>query len=296
MSGAGSSDGSGSSDGTPLTGGSPSAAGSPPGVRVEREGPDGAVARVTIARPQVRNALDAGAIASLRAHFEEFADEAPNDLRVVVLAGDGPVFCAGADRGWMRAALHLTPAANEADALGLAAMYRAIDMCPVPVIARVQGAALGGGAGLCAVVDIAIAEASAWFSFPETRLGLVPATIAPFVVARLGEGHARALFALGRRFDAVQAMRIGLVHEIADGLDGLDRAVEAALADVLEGGPEATRAAKQLIRDVRGADPAAAADRTARVLALRRASAEGAEGLRAIEEHRPPWWVKRGSG
>jgi len=273
-----------------------STGGSLSGVRVEREGPDGAVARVTIARPEVRNALDAGAIASLRALFERFADEAPGALRAIVLAGDGPVFCAGADLGWMRAALHATPAANEADALGLAAMYGAIDMCPVPVIARVQGAALGGGAGLCAVVDVTIAEAAARFSFPETRLGLIPATIAPFVVARVGEGHARALFVTGRRFDAAEAMRIGLVHQVADGLDGLDRAVETAVTDVLASGPEATRAAKQLIRDLRGADPEAAAERTARALALRRASAEGAEGLRAVEEHRPPSWVTRSAG
>jgi len=274
----------------PTTGGSPSR------VRVERVGPDGAVARVTIARPEVRNALDARAITSLRALFEGFAGEAPGALRAVVLAGDGPVFCAGADLGWMRAALLATPAANEADALGLAAMYAAIDRCPVPVIARVQGAALGGGAGLCAVVDLAIAEAGARFSFPEARLGLIPATIAPFVVARVGEGHARALFATGRRFDAAEAMRVGLVHEVANGLDGLDRAVEARIADVLAGGPEATRAAKQLISDLRGADPDAAAERTARALALRRVSAEGAEGLHAVEEHRPPSWVKGGGG
>jgi methylglutaconyl-CoA hydratase len=273
-----------------------STGGSPSCVRVEREGPDGAVARVTIARPEVRNALDAGAIASLRALFERFADEAPGALRAIVLAGDGPVFCAGADLAWSAARIQATPAANEADALGLAAMYGAIDMCPVPVIARVQGAALGGGAGLCAVVDVTIAEAGAGFSFPEARLGLIPATIAPFVVARVGEGHARALFATGRRFDAAEAMRIGLVHEVADGLDGLDRAVDAAVTDVLAGGPEATRAAKQLIRDLRGADPEAAAERTARALALRRASVEGAEGLRAVEERRPPSWVRRSVG
>ncbi len=270
--------------------------GSPAQVRVEREGPAGSVARVTLARPEVRNALDADAIASLRGVFERFADEGPHALRAVVLAGEGPVFCAGADLAWMRAALTATPAANEADALALAAMYGAIDRCPVPVIARVQGAALGGGAGLCAVVDVAIAESGARFGFPETRLGLIPATIAPFVLARVGEGHARALFATGRRFDAAEALRIGLVHAVADGLDGLDGAVEAAVADVLAGGPEATRAAKQLVRELRGADPEAAAARTAQALAIRRASAEGEEGLRAIEERRPPRWTARGDG
>jgi methylglutaconyl-CoA hydratase len=164
------------------------------------------------------------------------------------------------------------------------------------VIARVQGAALGGGAGLCAVVDVAIADAGARFSFPEVRLGLIPATIAPFVVARVGEGPARALFATGRRFGADEALRIGLVHEVADGPDALDRAVEEALADILAGGPEALRAAKLLIRDLRGADPEAAAERTARALALRRASPEGAEGLRAVEERRPASWVDRSDG
>ncbi len=268
----------------------------PAGVRVEREGPGGAVARVTLARPQVRNALDADVIASLRRVFLDVADEAPLALRVVVLAGDGPVFCAGADLGWMQAALDAEPATNEADALGLAAMYEAIDACPVPVIARVQGAALGGGAGLCAVVDLAIAEAGAVFGFPEVRLGLIPATIAPFVLARVGEGHARALFATGRRFGAAEATRIGLVHEVANGIDGLDLAVEAAVSDVLEGGPEATRAVKRLIRDLRGADPAVWADQTARALALRRASAEAGEGLRAARDRRPASWVRRSPG
>jgi methylglutaconyl-CoA hydratase len=267
-----------------------------PGVRLERSAFGGAVAVVTLARPRVRNALDAIAIATLRSAFEGFAEEPPDALRAVVLAGEGPVFCAGADLGWMRAALDATPAANEADALGLAAMYGAIDTCPVPVVARVHGAALGGGAGLLAVADLVIAEASTRFSFPEARLGLIPATIAPFVVARVGEGHARALFATGRRFDVEDARRIGLVHEIAHGIEALDRAVERALVDILTGGPEATRAAKALIRELRGADPEAAAERTARALALRRASAEGAEGLRAVEEKRPAGWVPRSGG
>lgn len=263
------------------------------GVRVHRTGRGGCVAHVTIARPGVRNALDAGAIAALRAAFEGFAGEPPQALRVVVLAGEGTVFCAGADLGWMRAALESTPAANEADALGLAGMYAAIDACPAPVVARIQGAALGGGAGLCAVADVVIAEAGTRFSFPEVRLGLIPATIAPFVVARIGEGQARALFATGRRFDAAEALRIGLVSEVADGLDALDRAVETAVADVLAGGPEATRAAKALIREVRGLTPEAVADRTARALAARRASAEGAEGLRAVVERRPAAWLEQ---
>jgi methylglutaconyl-CoA hydratase len=263
------------------------------GVRLERSGRGGCIARVTLARPEVRNALDAEAIASLRAVFDAFANESPEALRVVVLAGDGPVFCAGADLGWMRAALAATPAANEADALGLAGMYEAIDACPAPVIARVHGAALGGGAGLLAVSDVAIAEAGTRFSFPEVRLGLIPATIAPFVVARIGEGHARAYFATGRRFDAAEAQRIGLVSEVVDGAAALDPAVASTITDILAGGPEATRAAKKLIRDVRGLTPERVAEQTARALALRRASAEGAEGLRAVEQKRPAGWVTR---
>ena len=163
-------------------------------VRVDRTGPNGAVARVTLTRPDVHNAFNASLIADLRGAFVALAREGPTELRVVVLGGDGPTFCAGADVDWMRAALQLDVEGNEQDAMAMADMLEAIDTCPVPVIARVQGGALGGGAGLCAVADLVIAEAGAKFGFTETRLGILPAVISPFVVARIGETHARALF------------------------------------------------------------------------------------------------------
>ena len=165
-----------------------------PALAVERTGPGDAVARVTLSRPEVHNAFDAGLIAELRTTFAGLAREEPGRLRAVVLAGAGPSFCAGADVSWMRAALSLDVEGNEQDAMAAAEMFEAIDTCPVPVIARVQGAALGGGMGLCAVADIVIAESGTRFGFTETRLGILPAVISPFVIAKIGESAARALF------------------------------------------------------------------------------------------------------
>ena len=165
-----------------------------PALRLVRSGPDGVVAHLTLARPERHNAFDASLIAQLRTAFSGLANEPPERLRVVVLAGDGPSFCAGADIAWMRAALELETEANEQDAMAMAEMFEAIDTCPVPVIARVHGAALGGGTGLCAVSDLVIAESGTRFGFTETRLGILPAVISPFVIAKIGESQARALF------------------------------------------------------------------------------------------------------
>ena len=186
-------------------------------LRVERTGAAGEVARVTLARPEVHNAFDATLIADLRATFAQLARERPTDLRVVVLAGDGPTFCAGADIDWMRAAMALDTEGNEQDAMAMADMFEALDTCPVPVIGSVHGAAIGGGMGLCAVADLVMAKSGARFGFTETRLGILPSVISPFVIAKIGESHARALFPGGRRFDATRAARIGLVHEIVEG-------------------------------------------------------------------------------
>ena len=262
-----------------------------PAVRLERTGPGGAVARVTLQRPDVHNAFDAAIIAELRTAFAILAREDPGALRVVVLAGDGPSFCAGADIAWMRAAMALDVEGNEADAMAMADMFEAIDTCPVPVIARVQGAALGGGTGLCAVADLVIAESGAKFGFTETRLGILPAVISPFVVAKIGESHARALFPGGRRFDAVRAQRIGLVHEVVEGEGALDAAVDAAVDDLLAAGPTAARAAKAIIREVRGLGHGSAKWHTARVIARQRVSAEAHEGFAAFEEKRRPAWA-----
>jgi methylglutaconyl-CoA hydratase len=211
-------------------------------LRLERSGPDGVVARVTLARPEVHNAFDASLIAELRSTFVGLAREDASTLRAVILAGDGPSFCAGADVAWMRAAMALDVEGNEQDAMAMADMFEAVDVCPAPIIARVHGAALGGGMGLCAVADLVIAESGTRFGFTETRLGILPAVIAPFVVAKIGESHARALFPGGRRFDAVRAQRIGLVHELAEGETALDEAVDAAVGDILSAGPTAARA------------------------------------------------------
>jgi methylglutaconyl-CoA hydratase len=242
-------------------------------LRVERDGP---WLRVTLARPERRNAFDAALIAELT---EAFADV--GDARAVVLAGEGESFCAGADVEWMRSSVELSFDENVEDALRLRRMLEAIDSCPAPVVARVQGHALGGGAGLVACADIVIAEDDAQFAFSEVKLGIVPAVISPFVFPRIGTAAARWLFLTGERFDAETALRIGLVHEIAEDLDVV---LERVIAELLSAGPEATRAAKQLIRDRPDGEQAA------RLAAKLRTSSEGQEGLRAFLDKRPAAW------
>jgi methylglutaconyl-CoA hydratase len=259
-------------------------------LRVERTGDSGVVARVWLTRPKVHNAFDATLIAELRSIFAGFNREEPDQLRVVVLGGDGPTFSAGADIDWMRAAMQLDVEGNEQDAMAMADMFEAIDTCPVPVLARVQGAALGGGMGLCAVADVVVAESGARFGFTETRLGILPAVIAPFVIAKIGETHARALFPGGRRFDALRAQRIGLVHEVVEGDDALDLAVDAVIADVLASGPTAVRAAKAIVREVRGLGHGSSKWHTARVIARQRVTDEAKEGFAAFTEKRRPKW------
>lgn len=263
----------------------------PQAVRVDRTGPGGAIAWVTLDRPDAHNAFDATLIAELRAVFSGLTREGPMDLRAVVLAGAGPSFCAGADVAWMRAAAALDVEANEQDAMAMADMFEAVDTCPAPVIARVHGAALGGGVGLCAVADLVIAESGTRFGFTETRLGILPAVISPFVVAKIGESEARALFPGGRRFDAVRAQRIGLVHEVVEGPAALDAAIEAAIRDLLAAGPTAARAAKAIIREIRGLGHGSAKWHTARTIARQRVSTEAREGLAAFGEKRPAAWV-----
>jgi methylglutaconyl-CoA hydratase len=251
---------------------------------------DGSFAHVTLDRPETRNAFDAALIAELRATFDRFATEPADVLRGVVLAGAGPAFCAGADVEWMRAAAGLSIDENERDAAAMQAMYAAIDACPAPVVARVHGAALGGGMGLCAVADIVIATADATFGFTETKLGILPAVISPFVVPKIGESHARALFTTGMRFDAARALRIGLVHEVVPDVAALDARMDALGDELLAAGPTAARAAKALVRELRGLDPTEARRHTVRHIAQQRTSAEGQEGLAAFLEKRHPAW------
>ena len=256
-------------------------------LQVER---DGVVALVTLNRPEVRNAFNAELIAALTEAFEALAAEPAESLRAVMLAGAGSAFCAGADVEWMRAAAGLDEAANEADAGRLATMLETIDTCPAPVVARVHGASLGGGMGLCAVSDVAVATADATFGFTETRLGILPAVIGPFVLPRIGEGNARALFLTGGRFPAERARKIGLVHEVVADEAALDARVAAVLDELLAAGPTAVREAKALIRRLRGQPAAQARALTVAAIARQRTSPEGQEGLSAFLEQRDPSW------
>jgi methylglutaconyl-CoA hydratase len=260
------------------------------GVLVERSG---SVARVVLARPEVRNAFNADLISALTDAFANLADEPADALRVVVLSGAGPVFCAGADVEWMRDAAAMDLDANEADAGRLATMLETIDTCPVPVVARVHGAALGGGMGLCAVSDVVVATAEATFGFTETRLGILPAVIGPYAITKIGEGQARALFLPGSRFDAARAERIGLVHEVVPDEDALDARVGELIDELTAAGPTAVREAKALIRRLRGQPGAQARALTVAAIARQRTSAEGQEGLSAFLEKRDPAWRSR---
>jgi len=251
---------------------------------------DGAVARVTLARPEVHNAFNAKLIDALHDAFMGLASEPPEVLRAVVLAGEGASFCAGADIAWQRAAMALSMAENEADAARLQAMLTAIDECPVPVVARVHGVALGGGMGLCAVADIVLAAAGTSFGFTETKLGIMPAVISPFVLAKIGETHARALFPTGERFDAERAREIGLVHEVLPDVAALDARVEAVVGELLSAGPTAARGAKAAIRDQRGLPRADALALAVERAARQRVSPEGQEGLTAFLDKRAATW------
>ena len=237
---------------------------------------DGNVLRITLTRPDRRNAFDAALIAELS---EAFVDV--GRAQAVVLAGEGPSFCAGADVDWMRASAQLSYDENVADANAMRQMFETIDRCPAPVVCRVQGHALGGGAGLVAAADIAIASPTALFAFSEVKLGIIPAVISPFALAKIGGGHARRYFVTGERFDAATALRIGLVSEVDDDLDG---AVERVVGELLSAGPRAARWAKRLVHE-RPDGP-----ETARWIAERRTSAEGQEGLAAFLDKRRPRW------
>ena len=259
-------------------------------LRVERDGPGGVIARVTLTRPEVRNAFNAELIGELRDAFIGLSGEPPEALRAVVLAGDGGAFSAGADIAWQRAAMALRLEDNEADAARLQAMLAAIDECPVPVVVRAHGAVLGGGMGLCCVGDIVLATADATFGFTETKLGILPAVISPFVLPRIGEGHARALYPTGERFGAERALRIGLVHEVHPDEAVLDARLEAVLREILSAGPTAVREAKAVIRARRRMTDAEFRAHAVGVAARQRVSAEGQEGLGAFLEKRPAAW------
>jgi methylglutaconyl-CoA hydratase len=242
------------------------------------------VLSVTLNRPDVHNAFNEELIAEA---IDLFGGIAARDVRAVVLRGTGPNFCAGADLNWMSRMVHYTREENVRDSAQLAKMYALINECPLPVIGRIQGAAIGGGVGLVAVCDIAVAARDAKFGLSEVKLGIMPAVISPYVIAKIGETHARALFLTGERFDVERALRIGLVHRVADDLDA---AVGETVKQLMTSGPEAVRECKKLIAHVAARELPEAVPYTIEAIAERRVSAEGQGGMGSfLKKEKPPW-------
>jgi methylglutaconyl-CoA hydratase len=255
-------------------------------ISVRREG---AVEHLALNRPSVRNAFDDEMVRELTWWTESVAQDPA--IRVVVLSGHGPVFSAGADLNWMARMIGYTHEQNIEDATDVARLFRALDRLPMPVVGRVQGAAFGGGVGLCAICDIVIAAEDAVFGLTEVKLGIVPAVIAPYVLAKIGRSAARELFLTGARFSAARAERLGLVHAVVPAAE-LDARVHAYVGELLTAAPGAVAAAKTLIAEVARRAPDEAATLTAEAIAVRRTSAEGQEGLRAFLEKRKPSWIE----
>ncbi len=253
-------------------------------LRVETRGRE---VWLTLDRPDVRNALDDRLIAALRDEAHALAARA--DVDVVVLAGVGPAFCAGADLDWMRRMRDYDEARNLEDAVVVADMFHALASLPMPLVARVHGAALGGGAGLLAVSDITIAVESATLGFTEARVGILPATIAPHVIRRIGLAPARTLFLRAHRFTAAEGHRLGLVDEMCPD-DAIDACLAACLEDLARGAASSHRATKALLRQLAPLPDAATRRATAEAIARQRVSDDGQEGLRAFLERRAPSW------
>ena len=246
------------------------------------------VAEVWLNRPEVRNAFNDGVIGELTAAFQTLGADA--DLRAIVLGGHGKAFCAGADLAWMRAMADYSWADNQADAARLAQMLWTVWSCPVPVVGRIHGDCYAGGVGLAAVCDVLVAAEGMHFCLSEARLGLLPATIAPYVIRAMGEQAARRYFVTAERFSAARAQALGFVHEVASA-DALDGVVSEIVTALVANGPAAVKACKQLVKDVAGRPvDAALRDDTARRIADIRASAEGREGVQAFLNKRDPAW------
>lgn len=262
-------------------------------VRVSRD-PRG-VLEIAINRPEVRNAFNEVVIEELAAVFAK--DVGAPEVRAVVLRGEGPVFCAGGDLNWMKKAIHFDYAQNLEDTRRLAHLFGQLNECPKPVIGAVHGAVIGGGVGLASVCDIVIASKETQFSLSEVRLGVVPACIGPFVVAKIGASHARCLFMSAERIPAERAKEIGLVHEVVPDPRALGEAVERTVSRLLEAGPNALAVAKRLVLDLtwpeRRAQFPDPLEYVAKTLSDVRVSPEGLEGARAFLEKRPPAWLKR---
>lgn len=247
-------------------------------LRVETDGP---VGRLTIDRPDVRNSFNDELIHALTEAFMKM----PAHVRVVVLGGEGKAFSAGGDLNWMRKAANYTAQENYEDAFKLTRLFHAMTECPAPIIARIQGAAFGGGCGLVAASDIGVATRNAMFAFSEVKLGLVPATISTFVLPKIGHGHARALFTTGMPFDAERALRIGLVHDVVEEAQ-LDEKVEEYVGHILKSGPHAVSTSKKLAIHGPYND-----NEAAKLLAQARSSEEGHEGVAAFLDKRPASYV-----
>lgn len=255
-------------------------------LRIER---DGAVVRVWLNRPDVRNAFNDSVIAELTGAFRALSDEP--GVRAIVLGGEGKAFCAGGDLAWMRGMADYSWEQNRADALALAEMLWTIYRCPVPVIGRLHGDCYAGGVGLAACCDILVAAEGMHFCLSEAKIGLLPATIGPYVVRAMGEQAARRYFLTAERFDAARAQAMGFVHEVVPA-EQVDAKVQELLSAVLANGPQAVKACKQLVQDLAGReiDEALRAD-TARRIADIRASDEGKEGVQAFLQKRSPGWL-----
>jgi methylglutaconyl-CoA hydratase len=249
---------------------------------------DGPIVRVTLNRPEVRNAFNEELIAALTAWAESVTPDGP--ARVAVLSGAGKVFCAGADLAWMSKMVAYSHEENLRDARAMARMFAALDALPIPLIGRIHGAALGGGVGLAAVCDIVVAGEDTAFAFTEVKLGILPAVISPYAIAKIGPSAARELFLTGARFSAARAREIGLVHAVADAGD-LDRVVAKYVNDLLTSAPEAVAAAKRLIAAVAGSARTPAVEYAIDAIAERRVSKEGQEGMGAFLAKRPPAWL-----
>jgi methylglutaconyl-CoA hydratase len=250
---------------------------------------EGTVARLRLDRPEVHNAFDDGLVAALTRTLESLVESA--DVRVLVLEGAGASFSAGADLNWMRGMAAASEAENRDDALALARLMRTLDAMPMPTIARVHGAAFGGGVGLVACCDIAIGTPAAKFGLTESRLGLLPAVISPYVIAAIGARQARRYFATAEIFDAAEALRIGLLHQVVAPED-LDAAVQRQLDLLAKAAPRAAAEAKALVRRVSaGGDGASIDQANAELIARLRVSPEGQEGLSAFLDKRKPAWA-----
>lgn len=252
---------------------------------IEQVGP---VVRVTLNRPDVRNAFNEDLIADLTTWARSV--KAGGETRVAVLAGAGRSFCAGADLTWMAKMIAYSHDENVRDARAMAMMFEALDHLPIPLIGRVHGAALGGGAGLAAVCDIVVAAEDTVFGFTEVKLGILPAVISPYVIGKIGASAARELFLTGGRFSAARARELGLVHATGTEED-LNRMIARYVTEVQTAGPHAVAAAKKLIGEVSRQDRTGATEYSIEAIAVQRVSAEGQEGMRAFLDKRRPSWT-----